>query len=324
MGTRPFILNIYKPSGISSFDVIRIIKSRFKKKWKKIGHFGTLDPFAEGVLLIGANGAMKINDYLHEAYFKTYEAFGVIGVKTDTGDLEGQVLKENSKLEVSKFLDLKFEDVKRSLEEKFQGEYLQVPPSFSATKYNGKKLYEYARCGIHIEKPAVKRAIKELMINKIEARHLLFEASVSTGTYIRVLYEDMMNSFSLNGHLFKLKRSKIGPFLSDDALTLDQLKDLSEAELVEKSYHIDKVLNFNTLVFTDEGAEKKYLNGVKLDQSSLDGYVKLNEIEAFNKDQSVHGIFLNTVLWCYGTKGNLLGLGRFDNGVLRVIFSLSS
>lgn len=211
----PFILNLYKPKGITSTKVVSAIKWGLGKKVKKVGHFGTLDPFAEGVLLVGGNGACRLNNLLHEKYPKTYLAKGLLGKRTDTGDCEGEIIEEK---EVS---DLKADFIKTILDE-FKGEYLQSPPAFSATKHEGKPLYKWAREGVKIEKPPVERFIHTIEFVSFEKDEVTFRVTVSTGTYIRVLFEDIATKLNNVGHLVELKRERIGPLIVENALKSGQ------------------------------------------------------------------------------------------------------
>jgi len=216
---RPYIIPLYKPVGISSFDVIRKVRStliRHLGKGKgrrklKVGHFGTLDPFAEGLLLVGTGKAMKLMKLIQEELPKQYQAVGNIGIKTLTGDCDGEVISE---------LDLsceKLSDIHSHLSTKaasLLGEYWQAPPYFSAVKHEGKPLYEYAREGIFIEKPPVARFIYKLEIlenlRRSSSREVIFRSSVSNGTYIRTLWQDILSTFDVTGHLTGLTRDQIG------------------------------------------------------------------------------------------------------------------
>ena len=183
----PFFLNIYKPVGITSFTVISKLKKILPLSIGKIGHFGTLDPFAEGVLLIGIGPATRFN--IHSQKFKKeYIVEGVLGIGSPTGDID---IDENllTQDESFNFEDLSFQQVKKSLEG-FLGEYHQAPHPYSSAKYLGKPLYKWAREGINIEKDPVLRHIYEIELLKINQSIITFRVVVSSGTYIRVLFED--------------------------------------------------------------------------------------------------------------------------------------
>ena len=153
----PLVFNVRKPVGISSFDVVHSFKKNLSFNFGKIGHFGTLDPFADGVLLIGIQGAQKLNDYVHQLLPKTYQARGLFGGKTDSGDLTSPV---NFTKEIESSWQTENKDALEAfLSEKFLGEYWQSPHAISATKFEGKRLYKHAMEGRLIEKEKVKREI---------------------------------------------------------------------------------------------------------------------------------------------------------------------
>lgn len=200
----PIIFPFYKAKDCGSLDLVRNVKRSFKNQINKVGHFGTLDPFAEGLLLVGANGATKINNYLHDWCPKTYIATGKFGVKKDTGDLKGQVVEECPVEEIS------LDKIEKAVKEKFIGKIMQVPPVYSAVKIDGKRSYELAREGKFIEKPAVQREVYALNILELSKEEIIFEVKVNSGTYIRKLFEDLCLEINTLGHLVELKRSMIG------------------------------------------------------------------------------------------------------------------
>lgn len=206
-------LNIDKPVGITSHDVV----SRLRRvlKIKQIGHTGTLDPFASGVLPVAIGKATRLIEYLSDD--KAYIATVKFGVETDTYDVEGQVLSTSDK----KVLE---DEVKRALKF-FEGEIEQIPPIYSAIKVKGKKLYEYARAG-----EEVKLEPRKVVINKIELKSFDFENQVaqvyvecSKGTYIRSIAHDLGEKLSCGGHLIELKRVKAGKFFIEKSIALDDI-----------------------------------------------------------------------------------------------------
>ncbi len=216
---RPWVLPIYKPAGDLSYDIIRDFKKRVPKPHGKIGHFGTLDPFAEGVLVLGGNGGQKLNDFIHDWFPKTYIAAGVLGQKTDTGDLTEEG-KRSLKIDLD-FPKINFSqaEMQNLWTQKFLGEYLQVPPMYSASKHEGRPLHFYARQGIKIDKPPVSRKIFELKVLEVNWPQVKFEVTVSSGTYIRKLFEDMALVLGTFGVLSELQRIKMGPFELENSLT---------------------------------------------------------------------------------------------------------
>ena len=206
-------LNVDKPVGITSHDVVS--KLRRVLKIKQIGHTGTLDPFASGVLPIAIGKATRLIEYLSDD--KAYIATVKFGVETDTYDIEGQILSTSNK----KVLE---DEVKNALKF-FEGEIEQIPPIYSAIKVKGKKLYEYARAG-----EEVKLEPRKVVINKIELKSFDFENQVaqvyvecSKGTYIRSIAHDLGAKLLCGGHLTELKRVKAGNFLIENSIALDDI-----------------------------------------------------------------------------------------------------
>lgn len=216
------ILPVYKEKGGSSFDVIRTLKRKLPRK-SKIGHFGTLDPFADGILLVGLSRSLKLTDLIHHYCPKTYLAKGALGKKTTTGDLEGEVLVEKEPY----LTQFQISQAVKNFEAKV---YKQVPPAFSATKYKGKKLYEYARKGEFIQKDPVERMIYQAQVESfsLEEKELSVKCQVSTGTYIRTLFEDILESVDEVGYLKELTRTNIGPISLDHCLNVAQWADKLE------------------------------------------------------------------------------------------------
>ncbi len=225
----PCIFNIYKPAGISSYDVLRHFKKNLNYKFSKVGHFGTLDPFAEGVLLIAFSRASRLNNYVHDELTKTYIADGVLGLETETGDLtvephnedKSQYLKE----EISKFSK---EFIEERLKEKFLGDYWQAPHKFSAAKLDGKKLYEYAREGVEVKKEKKLRKVFKIEVISYNFPKLTIRFEVSSGTYIRTLFSDCANYLGTLGTLEKLYREKVGPISMENSIKQDQWPIKSE------------------------------------------------------------------------------------------------
>ncbi len=208
------LLNIYKPVGKTSHDVVAYLRRVLKIK--QIGHTGTLDPFAEGVLPVCIGKSTRLIEYLPDE--KAYLAYVQFGKSTDTYDTEGKIVfetdKKVSETEILEKLPL------------FEGEIEQIPPIYSAIKVNGKKLYDYAREGKEVEiKP------RKVIINKIELKDFDFENQVaqiyiecSKGTYIRSIAHDLGKSLDNGAHLIKLIRTKVGNFEVKSAIKLDDIK----------------------------------------------------------------------------------------------------
>lgn len=210
------IMNIYKEAGFTSHDVVAKLRGIVKQK--KIGHTGTLDPDAVGVLPVCFGSATKLCDMMTDKT-KEYEAIMWLGVKTDTQDLSGRVLEE-CKVCVSK------EAVEAAIMH-FVGGYEQIPPMYSALKVNGKKLYELARQGREVERQP--RHVDILSINILEMNlpDVRFVVSCSKGTYIRTLCADIGDKLACGAAMAALKRTRVGSFKIEDAITLSKVQELA-------------------------------------------------------------------------------------------------
>ena len=225
------LLNIEKPKGITSYDVIRFIKKNFHFKGR-IGHSGTLDPAATGMLLVCLGKATKLSSLLM-AQEKEYEATLRLGVRTDTLDEEGKVLSRIDKVSVT-------EEEIRKVFSSFVGEVKQVPPLVSALKYQGRRMYEIAWEGKDVPRRARSIRIKELEIKEIKIPFVSFRVVCSKGTYVRALCRDIGELLGCGAFQSALIRRRIGPFLLRDAHTLERLK---ERGLFSSLIPISEVLN---------------------------------------------------------------------------------
>lgn len=212
------ILNIYKEKGFTSHDVVA--KLRGILHMKKIGHTGTLDPDAEGVLPVCLGSATRLCDLLTEKD-KVYEAILQFGVETDTQDLSGQVLSRKA-VEVTP-------DQVRALAESFTGVIHQVPPMYSAIKINGTRLYELARAGKEVERPAREVRIDKIYIEEICLPRVRMQVHCSKGTYIRTLCHDLGRAAGCGGCMAELKRIRSGMFSIEDSLLLEQVAALQKS-----------------------------------------------------------------------------------------------
>lgn len=213
-------LVIDKPAGITSHDVVAMVRA--VTGVKKVGHTGTLDPFATGVLPLAIGGCTKLIEFLDEKV-KVYDATIRLGASMDTGDLTGQVLEEAPVPELDS-------DRVRQVLERFIGEQLQTPPPYSAVKYKGKPLYYYARKGEKVEVPARPITIFDLDLLTLEGDELRFLLTCSRGTYARVLAEDIAMALGTKGHLVALERLKSGPFTLEHAVSIQDLAGLVSQE----------------------------------------------------------------------------------------------
>lgn len=224
------ILNIYKEKGYTSHDVVAKLRGILKQK--KIGHTGTLDPDAEGVLPVCLGNATKLCDLLTDKD-KTYEAVLKLGVTTDTQDLTGTIIKECK-------VDVDVEDIRTTIMS-FVGDYNQIPPMYSALKVNGRKLYELAREGIEIERKSRLVHIYEIEILSIDEtlNEISMSVTCSKGTYIRTLCHDIGELLGCGGSMKNLLRTKVSQFNLMDSLTLSQVSELKIEDKLEP--HILKV-----------------------------------------------------------------------------------
>ncbi|MEI8232512.1 MAG: tRNA pseudouridine(55) synthase TruB [bacterium] len=211
------ILPVYKPVGITSFDVIREFKHALHPDYK-VGHGGTLDPFAEGVLLLLLGKATKRMDELSNLP-KTYRATARLGGSSDTLDRTGTI---TTQIINPKFSNSQIEETSR----KFVGEIEQAIPDYSATKINGVPRYKLARRGEAMEKKSKLVTIYELAIEKIEDDKVTFVATVSSGTYIRQLSYDIFKSIGIESYLEELTRTKIGDYEIDKCVKIADFNDL--------------------------------------------------------------------------------------------------
>ena len=272
-----FLLN--KPLGFSSNQALKKIQWLFNAK--KAGHTGTLDPMASGLLPICIGEATKFSHRLLEAN-KTYIATIQLGVTTTTGDQEGEVVNQ-------KDVVLKPNQLEETLQ-KFTGDITQTPPMFSALKFEGKPLYEYARQGIEIERKSRQVTIYDITLNKIEESIVILEVSCSKGTYIRTLAEDIGHALGCGAYLKGLERTQTGNFQLSDALTIEAIEAMSMASREKTLLPVDALL---------EG-----LSSIKL---------TLTETEAIKKGQAIDFNGKNdNELRLYGISGQFLGVGQPD------------
>lgn len=222
------IINVYKEKGYTSFDVVAKLRGILKQK--KIGHTGTLDPDATGVLPVCLGKGTKLCDMLLDKD-KTYKAVLIFGIATDTEDIGGNVIEKIDIESVKKEIDNeKLEAAIKS----FEGEYDQIPPMYSAIKVNGKKLYQLAREGKVIERKPRRVKILDISIEKIQFPRVYFTVKCSKGTYIRSLCRDIGTRLSVPACMEQLERIKVSRFNIDDSLILSQIEKLVIENNIEK------------------------------------------------------------------------------------------
>lgn len=254
------VIIVNKPTGITSQDVVTEIRKSMKIK--SVGHAGTLDPLASGVLPILVSKGTRISKYLID-HDKEYIATLRLGKQTDTGDITGEVIDEKDVPTTA----LDEENVKDVLES-FIGEQAQIPPMYSAIKVDGRKLYEYARMGEKVEvKP---RQIKiyniELININVDSKEIVYRVACSKGTYIRTLCEDIAKELGTVGTMSALVRTKAGDFTVEQAIDLDKLVTLSNEEIKEK-YFIDieeAFKSYDSINLKSDNELKLFINGMML------------------------------------------------------------
>ena len=254
------VINIYKEKGFTSFDVVAKLRGILKQK--KIGHTGTLDPDAEGVLVVCLGKATKLCDILTDKN-KSYEAVFRLGITTDTEDSSGTVVSQ-------KDVCVTEEQVKDVIQS-FVGEYQQIPPMYSALKVNGKKLYELAREGKEVERAARPITIHEIEILKEELPEITIRVSCSKGTYIRTLCHDIGQALLCGGAMASLTRTRVGSFQIGQAYLLAKLQQLSdEGRLSEAVLPVEEVFSHLPVMHVEEAGMKALLNGNQLKKSELE------------------------------------------------------
>lgn len=267
------IILVNKEKDFTSHDVVSIVK---KITESKVGHTGTLDPNATGVLPLLIGNATKISKYLIN-HDKEYEAVIQLGKKTTTADIEGEVIEEK---EVPEKIYIECENILKS----FIGKQKQTPPAYSAIKVNGKKLYSYAREGkkIEIEPRNIEIYNIELMnINK-EEKQISFRVSCSKGTYIRSLCEDIADKLGTVGYMKDLKRTKVGDFEIKEAITIGKLKEKFEKNDFSDVITIENIFKDMPKIELNENNIKQYLNGVKITEKNQDGIYRIFYKNEFN------------------------------------------
>jgi tRNA pseudouridine55 synthase len=239
-----FLIN--KNSGITSAGVVKEIKKKFNLK--KVGHLGTLDPLASGLLILAINKATKLASLLLESH-KSYLAEVTLGIQTDTDDAEGKILS-------SMPVNFSSDAIKKELNN-FLGESLQVPPVYSALKHKGRPMYKYAREGISVKKDARKINIHELKNIDIKLPKVIFDISCSKGTYIRSIARDLGLNLGCGAHLSGLVRTGQHQFLLEDSRSIEDVN-------IENLIAPEKIFEHLDQVYLNKIDSKDFLNGCKL------------------------------------------------------------
>ncbi|MCI7042117.1 MAG: tRNA pseudouridine(55) synthase TruB [Lachnospiraceae bacterium] len=279
------MINVYKEKGFTSHDVVAKLRGICKQK--KIGHTGTLDPDAVGVLPVCLGCATRLCDMLTEKD-KEYVAVLRLGVTTDTQDITGKVLAEK---EVTESVE-KVREVISS----FEGEQLQIPPMYSALKVNGKKLYELAREGKEIERKARPIVVHEIEILSENMPEFTIRIKCSKGTYIRTICHDIGQKLSCGGAMVSLKRTKVGNFGIEDSYTLSRIEDMAkEGRLCEILLPVEKVFEKLPEIRVKEETMKALLNGNQLRREDFlslsEEALKAEEVRVYGSDGRFYGVY---------------------------------
>lgn len=272
------ILIINKPKGYTSHDIVNVLRKKLNTS--KIGHTGTLDPNATGVLPILIGQATKVSKYLIE-HNKEYIAELKLGEQTTTGDLEGKIINKKEVKDINK------ERIEEVLK-KFIGEQLQTPPIYSAIKVNGKKAYEYARSNEAVVLEPRKVNISNIKLLDYKDNVITYKVNCSKGTYIRVLCEGIAQNLGTLGTMQNLVRTKVDKFKIEDAIELEKV------EKNMKLLSIEEVFCDKEKIVIDNSKVTFFLNGVKLPYNMSDGVYRI-----------------------YEENLNFLGLGIIENKLLK-------
>ncbi|AQS09360.1 tRNA pseudouridine synthase B [Clostridium saccharobutylicum] len=278
------ILNVFKNKGMSSFDVVRKIK--FLANEKKVGHTGTLDPEATGVLPVCIGKATKIIDYIMNSR-KVYEVKFLLGTKTTTYDLEGEIIEQK---ETSHLRDEEVFNVTLS----FVGEYDQVPPMYSALKKNGVRLYDLARQGIEVEREARRINIFDISNLEINLPYVSMKVVCSKGTYIRSLCYDIGEKLNVGATMVDLNRCETSIFKQEESVNIEEL---TKENIKDYIITIEEALAFYPKLTVKSSFTKLLVNGVKV----------------FDKRLSSEKREKNVLYRVYDTEETFIGLGKQDD-----------
>lgn len=266
------IIVVNKPQNWTSHDCVAVM--RRVTGIKRIGHTGTLDPMATGVLPICIGTATRIMEYM-DLDWKTYRASLQLGIITDTEDIWGEVLEEKTTENITE------KDIIKVINE-FRGEIEQIPPKYSALKVNGKKLYEYARAGQEVKIKSRKIIIKDIIINSIDGNLVDFTVTCSKGTYIRTICSDIGKKLGCGATMVSLVRNESGIFRIEDALDIENIKEMSKEEVFKNLIDTDvPLVHFGKIKLNNKKA-KDFVNGKKLKRFEFEIVDDSNHQEMYN------------------------------------------
>lgn len=283
------VLNIFKPKGMSSFDAVRVVKK--VAGTGKVGHTGTLDPEATGVLPICIGRATKIIDYIMDSE-KVYEVTLKLGIRTTTYDLEGEVLEERDPSHLTE------EEILNSINS-FKGEYSQIPPMYSALKQNGVRLYELARKGIEVERKGRLVNIYNLEDIKINNPYISMKVTCSKGTYIRSLCYDIGEKLGVFATMTQLNRAKTSVFSQEKSININEL---TKENINDYILSMEEALEKYDKIVVNKKYVKLLVNGVRV----ADG--------RFTKDKVIN----NKLYRVYDDENNFIGLGERNDAGFKI------
>lgn len=297
------ILNINKPEGWTSQDVVAKLRGRLHIR--RVGHTGTLDPMATGVLPVCFGKATRIIEY-YDDDFKTYEAEMKLGMVTDTLDITGTVLE-------TKPVDVSEEDVIQTIDS-FRGWITQIPPKYSALKLNGKPLYKYAREGVEVEIKSRKIYVEDIQpveVNLGENR-ILFRVTCSKGTYIRTICDDIGKKLGCGGTMTALQRIQSGCFRVEDARTLPEILEMTDEELERCVIPMDETLvHLGRIELKSMESVPFYYNGREIDTGYVNVLASPAVPEAMQKESR-----LGDKYRVYDQEGKFLGISSLRENTL--------
>lgn len=297
------ILNINKPEGWTSQDVVA--KLRGQLHIRRVGHTGTLDPMATGVLPVCFGKATRIIEY-YDDDFKTYEAEMKLGMVTDTLDITGTVLE-------TKPVDVSEEDVIQTIDS-FRGWITQIPPKYSALKVNGKPLYKYAREGVEVEIKSRKIYVEDIQPVEVNLREnrILFRVTCSKGTYIRTICDDIGKKLGCGGTMTSLQRTQSGCFRVEDARTLPEILEMTDEELERCVIPMDETLvHLGRIELKSMESVPFYYNGREIDTGYVNVLASPAVPEAMQKESR-----LGDKYRVYDPEGKFLGISSLRENTL--------
>lgn len=299
------IININKPKDMTSFDVVAIVRRACGTK--RVGHLGTLDPMAEGVLPVTIGRAGRVMDYL-DTDIKVYRGSARLGLETDTLDIWGNTVKICEDFSIDRKM------LEKAVEA-FRGVIDQVPPMYSALKVDGKKLYEYAREGKTIDVKSRKAYIEKVDIISFNGCEFEFEIACSKGTYIRSICADIGRVLGCGAAMSSLTRIKSGCFDIADAIDIEKIRNMSPEEIEELLTPVDKPLGHFGMAKLDDWEKHLFINGVELrnEQWTLEQKPRFSE-EKFSLPIREEFARLYRV---YGKAGEFLGTAKENNGLIK-------